>query len=71
MAVIPLVIVSGPGPRFSPDSALEEAGFELSVPRKMGFVSRPAFVADWRAGRNAVYRLASLAVGSRLAVAVG
>jgi hypothetical protein len=26
-------------------------------------------VADWRAGRNAVYQLAALTVGARLAVA--
>jgi hypothetical protein len=28
-------------------------------------------VADWRAGRNAVYQLAALTVGARLAVADG
>jgi hypothetical protein len=28
-------------------------------------------LADWRAGRNAVYRLAALTVGARLAVADG
>jgi hypothetical protein len=26
-------------------------------------------LADWRAGRNAVYQLAALAIGARLAVA--
>jgi hypothetical protein len=26
-------------------------------------------LADWRAGRNAIYQLAALAVGARLAVA--
>ena len=28
-------------------------------------------LADWRAGRNAVYQLAALTVGARLAVAEG
>ena len=28
-------------------------------------------LADWRAGRNAVYQLAALTVGTRLAVADG
>jgi hypothetical protein len=28
-------------------------------------------LADWRAGRNAVYQLAALAIGARLAVADG
>jgi hypothetical protein len=29
----------------------------------------PLLLADWRAGRNAVYQLAALTVGARLAVA--
>jgi hypothetical protein len=28
-------------------------------------------LADWRAGRNAVYQLAALTIGARLAVADG
>jgi hypothetical protein len=28
-------------------------------------------LADWRAGRNAVYQLAALTIGARLAVAEG
>ena len=28
-------------------------------------------LADWRAGRNAIYQLAALTIGARLAVAVG
>ena len=30
-----------------------------------------AELADWRAGRNAVYQLAALTIGARLAVADG
>jgi hypothetical protein len=32
--------------QFAPDSPLEEAGFELSVPRRMNKVSRPPHVAS-------------------------
>jgi hypothetical protein len=54
------------------DCPLEEAGFEPLVP--LGWIPErldEEELADWRAGRNAIYQLAALTIDARLAVADG
>ena len=55
--------------RLDPDTVIRPAGGEWQphMPSRLDEDE----LADWRAGRNAIYQLAALTIGARLAVADG